>query len=91
MLKKNPEATINDRNDLDSKDIETDVHTRLITELLEDLGTDVMTGLSSAKARELLDEFGRNALTPPKKTSELLKLGKCCCGGFSTLIWVWKY
>ncbi|XP_063973224.1 sodium/potassium-transporting ATPase subunit alpha-like [Diachasmimorpha longicaudata] len=81
-----PEAGVTDKNSL-REDIDTDVHTRGISELLEGLGTDVRRGLSSSRARELSAEFGANALTPPKKTSELWKLTKCCCGGFSTLIW----
>lgn len=80
-------------NDLEAlrQDIETDVHTTTISELIKKLGVDPKKGLSASRARELLALNGPNALTPPKKTSEFAKICRCCCGGFSVLIWVKNY
>ena len=69
-------------------DIDTDVHKLPLDELLNNLKADLHRGLTTTRAKELLRENGPNALTPGKKSSEILKLIRCCCGGFSFLIWV---
>ncbi|XP_034937054.1 sodium/potassium-transporting ATPase subunit alpha-like [Chelonus insularis] len=43
------------------------------------------------KAHELLKKNGPNSLTPPIKSSEIAKLIRCCCGGFSFLIWIGSF
>lgn len=76
--------------DLDAlrRDIDTDVHIRPVVDLLLDLQVEPEQGLSTIVARNRLHEQGPNALTPPKKTPEILKMLYQCCGGFSLLIWV---
>lgn len=70
------------------RDIETDVHLRAAEDLLQSLRTDAAHGLPTSAARDLLNKNGFNALTPPRKTSNLLKFLGRCFGGFSLLIWV---
>ncbi|XP_076627752.1 sodium/potassium-transporting ATPase subunit alpha [Colletes latitarsis] len=70
------------------RDIETDVHLRPAEDLLRSLRTDANHGLSTTVARDLLNKSGLNALTPPRKTSGVLKFLRRCFGGFSLLIWV---
>ena len=70
------------------RDIETDVHLRAAEDLLQSLRTDVVHGLSTSAARDLLNKNGLNALTPPRNTSNVLKFLGRCFGGFSLLIWV---
>lgn len=50
--------------------------------------TNIERGLSSGAAKELLARNGFNQLTPPKRTSELVKFLKLLTGGFSLLLWV---
>lgn len=49
--------------------------------------TNIERGLSSNMAKELLARNGFNQLTPPKRTSELVKFFKLLTGGFSLLLW----
>ncbi|XP_054008897.1 sodium/potassium-transporting ATPase subunit alpha-like [Hylaeus anthracinus] len=70
------------------RDIETDVHLRAAEDLLQSLRTDAKRGLSTAVACELLRKSGSNTLTPPRKTSNVLKFLRRCFGGFSLLIWI---
>ncbi|XP_012415002.1 LOW QUALITY PROTEIN: potassium-transporting ATPase alpha chain 2-like [Trichechus manatus latirostris] len=51
-------------------------------------GTNIITGLSSARAAELLARDGPNALSPPKETPETVKFLKQMVGGFSILLWI---
>lgn len=44
-------------------------------------------GHSEKKANELLQQYGLNMLTPPKKRSELLAILKCLFAGFNFLLW----
>ncbi|XP_014477897.1 PREDICTED: sodium/potassium-transporting ATPase subunit alpha-like [Dinoponera quadriceps] len=75
--------------DLDAlrRDIDTDVHIKPAENLLRDLQVDPEQGLPTIIARDRLREQGPNALTPPKKTLEILKILHHCCSGFSMLIW----
>ncbi|XP_076291776.1 sodium/potassium-transporting ATPase subunit alpha [Lasioglossum baleicum] len=77
-------------SNLDSlyRDIETDVHLRTAEDLLRSHQSDAVNGLSTTVARDLLKINGFNALTPPKKASDVLKFLRRCCGGFSSLIWI---
>uniref|UniRef100_A0A8C3HRL6 Sodium/potassium-transporting ATPase subunit alpha n=1 Tax=Chrysemys picta bellii TaxID=8478 RepID=A0A8C3HRL6_CHRPI len=49
---------------------------------------DLVSGLTSARAAEILARDGPNALTPPKSTPEIIKFLKQMVGGFSILLWV---
>uniref|UniRef100_G3UFC6 Sodium/potassium-transporting ATPase subunit alpha n=2 Tax=Loxodonta africana TaxID=9785 RepID=G3UFC6_LOXAF len=51
-------------------------------------GTNIVTGLSSARAANLLARDGPNALSPPKETPEVVKFLKQLVGGFSILLWI---
>lgn len=59
-----------------------------IDELFQELGTNSTSGLSSAVAKQRLEEHGHNELTPPKTTPEWIKFCRQLFGGFSTLLWV---
>lgn len=69
---------------------ESDVteHKRSIEEVCQEYQTDPVKGLSSDKAKEILDRDGPNALTPPKKTSEWIKFARNLFGGFAMLLWI---
>lgn len=45
-------------------------------------------GLTDAKAREVLEHDGPNALSPPKTTPEWVKFCKQMFGGFALLLWI---
>ncbi|NP_001080818.1 hydrogen/potassium-exchanging ATPase 12A [Xenopus laevis] len=49
--------------------------------------TNLLKGLTSARAAEVLARDGPNALTPPKGTPEIVKFCKQMIGGFSLLLW----
>uniref|UniRef100_H0WNI0 Sodium/potassium-transporting ATPase subunit alpha n=1 Tax=Otolemur garnettii TaxID=30611 RepID=H0WNI0_OTOGA len=70
------------------KELDLDDHKLSNKELEKKYGTDIITGLSSSRAAELLARDGPNALTPPKQTSEIIKFLKQMVGGFSILLWV---
>lgn len=69
---------------------ESDVkeHKEPVDQLCRELQTDSVKGLTSDKAKEILDRDGRNTLTPPKKTSEWVKFAKNLFGGFALLLWI---
>ncbi|ESN98833.1 hypothetical protein HELRODRAFT_94925, partial [Helobdella robusta] len=56
--------------------------------LQQRLGTNFTTGLTQAKAREVLERDGPNQLSPPKTTPEWVKFCKQLFGGFSILLWI---
>ncbi|XP_068936941.1 potassium-transporting ATPase alpha chain 2 [Petaurus breviceps papuanus] len=69
------------------KELDLDDH-KLSTKDLEDkYGTNIIRGLTSTKAAEILSKDGPNALSPPKETSEIIKFLKQMVGGFSILLW----
>ncbi|XP_053419919.1 potassium-transporting ATPase alpha chain 2 isoform X2 [Nycticebus coucang] len=70
------------------KELDLDDHKLSNKELEKKYGTDIIMGLSSSRAAELLARDGPNALTPPKQTSEIIKFLKQMVGGFSILLWV---
>ncbi|EHH28892.1 hypothetical protein EGK_09175 [Macaca mulatta] len=70
------------------KELHLDDHKLSNRELEKKYGTDIITGLSSTRAAELLARDGPNSLTPPKQTPEIVKFLKQMVGGFSVLLWV---
>ncbi|CAG9087876.1 unnamed protein product [Plutella xylostella] len=78
----------NTRLNLLKKEIQTTDHLIPLNELYQHLGTDPSTGLSSARAAQLLHFYGPNTLTPSTNYGILTQLFKSLCTGFSILIWV---
>ncbi|ESO04495.1 hypothetical protein HELRODRAFT_135885, partial [Helobdella robusta] len=70
------------------KELEMDEHKLPLNELVDKLGTDTEKGLTTQRAREILERDGPNQLTPPKTTPEWVKFCKQLFGGFSILLWV---
>ncbi|XP_045149961.1 potassium-transporting ATPase alpha chain 2 [Echinops telfairi] len=64
-----------------------DDHKLSSEDLEKKYGTNIVAGLSSARAAELLVRDGPNALSPPKETPEIIKFLKQMVGGFSILLW----
>ncbi|XP_022085909.1 sodium/potassium-transporting ATPase subunit alpha-like [Acanthaster planci] len=77
------------KKDLDElkKELEMDEHKISVDELFARLGTHPDTGLTKARAAEILARDGPNSLTPPKTTPEWIKFCKQMFGGFATLLW----
>ena len=69
------------------KEIEMDDHKISVEELCMRYGTDVINGLASAKAEQVLKQNGPNALTPPKQIPEWVKFLKQMTNGFAILLW----
>ncbi|CAB3397184.1 unnamed protein product [Caenorhabditis bovis] len=84
MGKKDKKAEINDLK----QEVSMDEHTIPLEELIARLGTNVETGLTRARAAELLQKNGPNALSPPITTPEWIKFCKNLFGGFAMLLWV---
>lgn len=57
-------------------------------ELTARFGTDLQKGLTTAQAEARRKEEGKNMLSPPKTTPEIVKFLLQMFGGFSTLLWV---
>nr|CAH1755607.1 Na,K-ATPase alpha 1B [Oncopeltus fasciatus] len=78
------------KGDLDDlkQELDIDYHKISLEELFQRFGTNPETGLTHAKAKELLERDGPNALTPPKTTPEWVKFCKQLFGGFALLLWV---
>ncbi|KAG6455378.1 hypothetical protein O3G_MSEX009183 [Manduca sexta] len=70
------------------KEIETNTHVIPLSTLYEQLGTDPVRGLTRSKAKELLEYYGPNALTPTTQYGWPVVLLKSLCTGFSILIWM---
>jgi len=70
------------------REVDMDQHIITVEELCERLGTDPVRGHSSARAAELREQNGPNALTPAKKTPWFVILAGHMFGGFSALLWV---
>ena len=47
-----------------------------------------LQGLTTQRAREVLERDGPNQLSPPKTIPEWLKFCKLLFGGFSILLWI---
>lgn len=58
-----------------------------IEEVCRKFQTDIVQGLTNAKAAEYLIRDGPNALTPPPTTPEWVKFCRQLFGGFSILLW----
>nr|AFU25683.1 Na+,K+ ATPase alpha-subunit 1B [Lygaeus kalmii] len=78
------------KGDLDDlkQELDIDFHKISLEELFQRFGTNPETGLTHAKAKELLERDGPNTLTPPKTTPEWVKFCKQLFGGFAILLWV---
>ncbi|XP_071806679.1 sodium/potassium-transporting ATPase subunit alpha-3-like [Asterias amurensis] len=83
-------AKKNKKKDLSElkKELELDDHKISVDELYARLGTHIDTGLTKARAAEILERDGPNSLTPPKTTPEWIKFCKQMFGGFATLLWI---
>ncbi|XP_072947466.1 sodium/potassium-transporting ATPase subunit alpha-like [Epargyreus clarus] len=70
------------------KEIQTNIHIIPLKDVYDILGTNPITGLTSAKAKDLLDYYGPNTLTPATQFGWPRLLFKSLCTGFSILIWL---
>ncbi|KAK7863673.1 hypothetical protein R5R35_003074 [Gryllus longicercus] len=70
------------------QELDIDFHKITPEELYTRFGTNPDTGLTHAKAKEVLERDGPNALTPPKQTPEWVKFCKNLFGGFALLLWI---
>uniref|UniRef100_A0AAR2K563 Sodium/potassium-transporting ATPase subunit alpha n=1 Tax=Pygocentrus nattereri TaxID=42514 RepID=A0AAR2K563_PYGNA len=59
-----------------------------IEEVCRKYNTDIVQGLTNARAAEYLARDGPNALTPPPTTPEWVKFCRQLFGGFSILLWI---
>uniref|UniRef100_A0A8C8DSU2 Sodium/potassium-transporting ATPase subunit alpha n=1 Tax=Oryzias sinensis TaxID=183150 RepID=A0A8C8DSU2_9TELE len=75
-----------DMDDL-KKEVPITEHKMSIEEICRKLNTDIVQGLTNAKAAEFLIRDGPNALTPPPTTPEWVKFCRQLFGGFSILLW----
>ncbi|KAK1878549.1 Sodium/potassium-transporting ATPase subunit alpha-2 [Dissostichus eleginoides] len=76
--------------DLDElkKEVSLDDHKLTLEDLGKRYGVDLTRGLTNAKALEVLERDGPNALTPPPTTPEWVKFCRQLFGGFSILLWI---
>ncbi|CAG9531913.1 unnamed protein product [Cercopithifilaria johnstoni] len=70
------------------KEVEMREHQIPLDKLCNELKVDIDKGHSEEKANQLLQEYGLNMLTPPKKRSEFLAILKCLFAGFNFLLWL---
>uniref|UniRef100_A0A8C4YWE1 Sodium/potassium-transporting ATPase subunit alpha n=1 Tax=Gadus morhua TaxID=8049 RepID=A0A8C4YWE1_GADMO len=75
-----------DMDDL-KKEVPITEHKMSIEEVCRKFQTDIVQGLTSAKAADFLIRDGPNALTPPPTTPEWVKFCRQLFGGFSILLW----
>lgn len=66
---------------------EIDVHKVELSELCRRFNTSP-NGLTNQAAKANFEEYGKNALSPPKTTPEWVKFCKQLFGGFSMLLWI---
>lgn len=76
-----------DMDDL-KKEVPITEHKMSIEEVCRKFQTDIVQGLTNAKAAEYLIRDGPNALTPPPTTPEWVKFCRQLFGGFSVLLWI---
>uniref|UniRef100_A0A665VTK4 Sodium/potassium-transporting ATPase subunit alpha n=1 Tax=Echeneis naucrates TaxID=173247 RepID=A0A665VTK4_ECHNA len=76
--------------DLDDlkKEVPITEHKMSVEEVCRKYNTDIVQGLTNAKAAEYLARDGPNALTPPPTTPEWVKFCRQLFGGFSILLWI---
>ncbi|ESO03570.1 hypothetical protein HELRODRAFT_187047 [Helobdella robusta] len=70
------------------KEVDMDDHKITLPELAQRLGTNLETGLTLQRVKEIQARDGPNALTPPKTIPEWMKFCKNLFGGFSILLWI---
>ncbi|CAG10198.1 unnamed protein product [Tetraodon nigroviridis] len=70
------------------KELSIQEHKMSIEGVCRKYQTDIVQGLSNAKAAEFLIRDGPNALTPPLTTPEWVKFCHQLFGGFSILLWI---
>ncbi|XP_066575534.1 sodium/potassium-transporting ATPase subunit alpha-3b isoform X1 [Amia ocellicauda] len=80
----------NKGKDLDElkKEVPLTEHKMSVEEVCRKFNTDIVQGLTLAKAAEYLLRDGPNALTPPPTTPEWVKFCRQLFGGFSILLWI---
>ncbi|XP_072250056.1 sodium/potassium-transporting ATPase subunit alpha-3b isoform X2 [Leuresthes tenuis] len=76
-----------DMDDL-KKEVPITEHKMSVEEVCRKFQTDIVQGLTNAKAAEFLLRDGPNALTPPPTTPEWVKFCRQLFGGFSVLLWL---
>ncbi|XP_077447315.1 sodium/potassium-transporting ATPase subunit alpha-3 isoform X1 [Stigmatopora argus] len=76
-----------DMDDL-KKEVPITEHKMSVEEVCRKYTTDIVQGLTNAKAGEYLTRDGPNALTPPPTTPEWVKFCRQLFGGFSVLLWI---
>ncbi|XP_051920949.1 sodium/potassium-transporting ATPase subunit alpha-3b isoform X1 [Hippocampus zosterae] len=85
--KKGGATATKDMDDL-KKEVPITEHKMSIEEVCRKFQTDIVQGLTNAKAAEFLLRDGPNALTPPPTTPEWVKFCRQLFGGFSILLWI---
>merc|ERR1712226_1062815 len=70
------------------QELELDVHKVDKEELAKRFSTDLEKGLTTEQAKKNVEEYGPNALTPPKTTPEWVKFCKNLFSGFAMSLWV---
>ncbi|XP_049863765.1 sodium/potassium-transporting ATPase subunit alpha isoform X2 [Schistocerca gregaria] len=88
--RKEPSSKKKKADNLDDlkQELDIDFHKISPEELYARFSTNPETGLTHAKAKEILERDGPNALTPPKQTPEWVKFCKNLFGGFALLLWI---
>merc|ERR1712112_175044 len=69
------------------QELDVDVHKVSVDELCKRFGTNITNGLTKEQAEAGLAKYGKNELTPPPTTPELVKFYKCLFSGFAMLLW----
>ncbi|KAF6716588.1 Sodium/potassium-transporting ATPase subunit alpha-3 [Oryzias melastigma] len=87
--KRSPKKKLKGGRDMDDlkKEVPITEHKMSIEEICRKFQTDIVQGLTNAKAAEFLIRDGPNALTPPPTTPEWVKFCRQLFGGFSILLW----
>ncbi|KAM4579893.1 sodium/potassium-transporting ATPase subunit alpha-3b [Odontesthes bonariensis] len=88
--KKSPKKKKGGTRDMDDlkKEVPITEHKMSVEECCRKFQTDIVQGLTNAKAAEFLLRDGPNALTPPPTTPEWIKFCRQLFGGFSVLLWL---
>ncbi|KAG7335789.1 hypothetical protein KOW79_000482 [Hemibagrus wyckioides] len=88
--KGSPDKKKKGTKDLDDlkKEVPLTEHKMSVEEVCRKFQTDIVQGLTNAKAAEFLLRDGPNALTPPPTTPEWVKFCRQLFGGFSILLWI---
>ncbi|XP_040900093.1 sodium/potassium-transporting ATPase subunit alpha-3b isoform X1 [Toxotes jaculatrix] len=84
---KKKKGATKDMDDL-KKEVPITEHKMSVEEVCRKYQTDIVQGLTNAKAAEFLIRDGPNALTPPPTTPEWVKFCRQLFGGFSILLWL---